>query len=113
MSSQQPIEVKLAPGLLTALRGPKLWASLQTGSVVSFDNDVVLFPLWNGAAVNNGQQDAWLINNVDLYNVQDLTTVINATTGKFIFPLVCANTHLSNGNAVPILLTNWWTTKFP
>ncbi len=114
MSSQQAIEVKLAPGLLTALRGPKLWASLQTGSVISFDNDVMLFPLWNGAAVNdNGEHDAWLINNVDADNVQDPTTVFNATTGKFIFPLVCANTHLSNGNAVPIMLTNWWTTKFP
>lgn len=115
MSTQQPIEVKLTPGLLTALRGPKLWASLTAGTgVISFDNSVGLVPLWNGAAVdNNGEQDAWLINNVDLDNVQDLTTVLNPTTGKFIFPLVCAHTHLSNGNFVPIILTNWWTTKFP
>ena len=115
MSTQQPIEVKLAPGLLTALRGPKLWASLSAGTgVISFDNSVGLVPLWNGAAVdNNGEQDAWLINSVDLANVQDLTTVVNPTTGKFIFPLVVPNTRLSNGNAVPIMLTNWWTTNFP
>jgi hypothetical protein len=115
MSSQQPIEVKLAPGLLTALRGPKLWASLTAGTgVISFGNDVGLFPLWNGAAVDgNGVHDAYLVNNIDLENVQDRTTLLNETTGKFIFPLVCPNTHLSNGNAVPITLTNWWTTMFP
>jgi len=106
-SSQQPIEVKLAPGILTALRGPKLWASLQANYVISFDDEIELFPLWNGAGVDeNGEQDAWLINNVDADNVQDPTTLFDPTTGKFIFPLVCVNTHLSNGNAVPITLTN-------
>ena len=115
MSSRQAIDVKLAPGLLTALRGPKLWASLSAATgVISFDNTVGLFPLWNGAAVDDdGGQDAWLINNVDLDNVGDNSLVVDATTGKFIFPLACVNTHLSNGNAVPIMLTDWWTTKFP
>lgn len=114
MSSQQAIDVKLAPGLLTALRGPKLWASLTAATgVISFDNTVGLMPIWNGAAVDdNGEQDAYLVNNVDIDAV-GLATVFNATTGKFIFPLACVNTHLTNGNGVPIILTDWWTDKFP
>ncbi len=114
MSSQQAIEVKLAPGLLTTLRGPKLWASLTAGSgVVSFDNTVALLPLWNGAAVaDNGDHDAYLINNIDFASV-DPALLIDVTTGKFIFPLACVHTHLTNGNGVLIELTDWWTTKFP
>jgi hypothetical protein len=95
--SAPPIEVKLTPGLLTTLRGPKVWASLTAGTgVVSFDNTVGLLPLWNGAAVDdNGEHDAYLINNIDTEGV-DLALLIDVTTGKFIFPLACVSTHVGN-----------------
>ncbi len=112
--SSQPIEVKLAPGLLTVLRGKKLWASLTalTG-VVSFRPSINLFPLWNGAAEDElGAQDAWLVNSEDM-DAAGVANVIDVTSGKFIFPLACVNTHLINGNGVEILLQDWWTDKFP
>jgi hypothetical protein len=111
--SVPPIEVKLAPGLLTTLRGPKLWASLTAAEVVSFSNSVELLPLWNGAAVDdNGVQDAYLINNID-FSAVDRTLVIDIVTGKFIFPLVCVNTGVSGNNGLPLELTDFWTDKFP
>jgi hypothetical protein len=112
--SVQPIEVKLAPGLLTTLRGPKLWASLGALSgVVSFENTVALLPFWNGAAVDdNGVHDAYLINSIDVESV-DPALLFDVTTGKFIFPLACVHTHLTNGNGVRIVLSDWFTDKFP
>lgn len=112
MSSQQPIEVKLAPGLLTALRGPKLWASLLSGEVVSFNSTVTLVPTFNGVAVGgNGQPEAYLINDVDSASI-DFNLLFDGTTGKYLFPLACPNVAVTNNGGF-IELTNWWTTKFP
>lgn len=114
MSIQQAIDVKLAPGLLTALRGAKLWATLQAPTLISFEDTVVLAPLFYGAAVDDqGTPDAWLINSKDMETVTDPDTLYDTSTGKFIFPLVCPNTQLTNGTFAPIVLNNWWTTNFP
>lgn len=111
---QQAIDVKLAPGLLSALRGPKLWADLQAPTLISFNDDITLLPLFYGAAVDDqGTPDAWLINSKDMETVTDLDTVYDTSTGKFIFPLVCPNTHLTNGTFAQIVLNDWWTTNFP
>jgi hypothetical protein len=112
--ASQPIEVKLSPGLLAALRGPKLWASLTTAEVISSGFTVVLGPMWTGAAVDdNGLHDAYLVNSQDFGSV-DPALLIDATTGKFIFPLACAHTQLqSSNNGAPLELTDFWTIKFP
>jgi hypothetical protein len=102
----QPIEVKLAPGLLTTLRGPKMWASLATAGVVSTGSTVLLLPMWNGA------DDAYLINSIDAESV-DPALLIDATTGKFIFPLACVNTDVGSNNGSPIELTGFFADKFP
>ena len=110
--SVPPIEVKLAPGLLTTLRGPKLWASLLSNEVVFFNSTVTLLPTFNGVAEDgNGVPEAYLINDVDSANV-DFNLLFDATTGKYLFPLACPNEGVTS-NGGPIELTNWWTTKFP
>jgi len=104
MSSQQPIEVKLAPGLLTTLRGPR--CSLAAGEVVSTGNSVLLLPLWSGA------NDAFVINNKDTEGV-DFALLFDVTTGKFIFPLACVHSEVSASNGLPVELIGFWTDKFP
>jgi len=110
--SVPPIEVQLAPGLLTTLRGPKLWASLTAHKVVSFSSAIELLPLFYGAAVDdNGEPEAYLINDVESSSV-DPTFLYDTTTGKFLFPLACTNAAVTNNGSV-LELTEWWTTKFP
>jgi len=110
--SVPPIEVKLAPGLLTTLRGQKLWASLIAGEVVSFNSSVTLIPTFNGAALDgNGVPEAYLINDVESESI-NFSLLFNETTGKYIFPLACPNSAVTE-NGGSIELAGWWTTNFP